>query len=145
MERLLSQLTFTAPTTRVPAFGESSRGRLATIHPQLRDVLDEAIKKFDFAVISGHRGEVEQNEKFDEGTSTKRWLESKHNTEPSDGVDIAPFPIDWSDSRRFCYLAGWVMATADRMGVRLRWGGDWDMDTEIKDHRFSDLGHFERR
>jgi peptidoglycan L-alanyl-D-glutamate endopeptidase CwlK len=128
-------------------FGEQSRSRLYTLHPELQAVLNVMIKKFDFKIISGHRGEEEQNALFNARPqrSKKKWPESKHNTEPSDGVDIAPFPIDWTDSRRFCYLAGRVMETADRLGIRLRWGGDWDMDTEIKDHRFSDLGHFERR
>ncbi len=127
------------------AFGERSRKHLLTLHPDLQAVLGVMILKFDFAIISGHRGEAEQNEKFSDGTSKKRWPESKHNIEPSNGVDIVPWPIDWTDSRRFCYLAGRIMEAADRLAIRLRWGGDWDMDTEIKDHRFSDLGHFERR
>ena len=29
------------------------------------------------------------------------------------------------------------------MDINLRWGGDWDQDTEVKDNRFDDLGHFE--
>jgi hypothetical protein len=27
--------------------------------------------------------------------------------------------------------------------LKLRWGGDWDMDTEVKDNKFDDLVHFE--
>jgi len=29
------------------------------------------------------------------------------------------------------------------MGVDLRWGGDWDGDTEVRDNGFDDLVHFE--
>jgi hypothetical protein len=29
------------------------------------------------------------------------------------------------------------------MGIKIRWGGDWDMDTETKDNNFDDLVHFE--
>lgn len=29
------------------------------------------------------------------------------------------------------------------MGVTLRWGGDWDSDTEVNDNSFDDLVHFE--
>jgi len=29
------------------------------------------------------------------------------------------------------------------MGIRLRWGGDWDGDTELDDNKFDDLPHFE--
>ena len=28
-------------------------------------------------------------------------------------------------------------------GIPLRWGGDWDVDTELKDNDFDDLPHFE--
>ncbi len=46
---------------------------------------------------------------------------------------------------RFYYFAGFVMGTAAAMGVRLRWGGDWDGDTELDDQKFRDLVHFEER
>ena len=29
------------------------------------------------------------------------------------------------------------------MGIDLRWGGDWDRDTEVRDNTFDDLVHFE--
>ena len=28
-------------------------------------------------------------------------------------------------------------------GVEIRWGGDWDSDTQVKDNKFDDLVHFE--
>ena len=31
------------------------------------------------------------------------------------------------------------------MGIPVRWGGDWDDDTEVKDTGFKDLPHFELR
>jgi len=31
------------------------------------------------------------------------------------------------------------------MGIRLRWGGDWDMDFKVMDNRFDDFPHFEVR
>ena len=31
------------------------------------------------------------------------------------------------------------------MGLKIRWGGDWDNDTEVKDTGFKDLPHFELR
>ena len=51
--------------------------------------------------------------------------------------------IDWNDIKRDCYLAGFIMATAQFMGVSMRWGGDWNKDTNLKDNKFSDLDHFE--
>jgi len=35
------------------------------------------------------------------------------------------------------------MGTAQSLGYPLRWGGDWDGDTETNDNRFDDLVHFE--
>jgi hypothetical protein len=29
------------------------------------------------------------------------------------------------------------------MDIPLRWGGDWDSDTEVNDNGFDDLVHFE--
>jgi len=29
------------------------------------------------------------------------------------------------------------------MDISIRWGGDWNMDTYVKDQRFNDLPHFE--
>ena len=40
-------------------------------------------------------------------------------------------------------MAGFVMGIANTVGIKLRWGGDWDKDTELKDNKFNDLGHFE--
>jgi len=31
------------------------------------------------------------------------------------------------------------------MGFKIRWGGDWDMDTHTKDNKFDDLVHFEMK
>jgi hypothetical protein len=44
-------------------------------------------------------------------------------------VDVAPYPIDWSDKEEFCYFAGYVMGIASilhyegLMSHRLKWGG----------------------
>jgi peptidoglycan LD-endopeptidase CwlK len=29
------------------------------------------------------------------------------------------------------------------MGIEIRWGGDWDGDGDLSDHKFNDLPHFE--
>ncbi len=58
-------------------------------------------------------------------------------------VDIAPYPIDWKDHKRFYYLAGIVKGVASQMGIKVRWGGDWDSDNDLNDQSFMDLGHFE--
>jgi len=47
------------------------------------------------------------------------------------------------------YFAGYVKGVATMLykngtiKSRIRWGGDWDSDTDLKDNTFNDLPHFE--
>ena len=127
----------------MPKFSEASRDKLNMVHSNLRLLMHAAIQLFDFTVIWGHRGEAAQIKAFETGHSEKKFGGSKHNVIPSLAVDIAPYPIDWEDRERFIYLGGIVRALAYEMGIPLRWGGDWDSDGHIKDHKLQDLGHFE--
>ena len=77
------------------------------------------------------------------GNSKVKFPNGKHNKSPSVAVDVAPYPIDWKDRDRFHYFGGYVLGIAAMMGLRIRWGGDWDMDTQTKDNKFDDLVHFE--
>jgi len=127
----------------MPHFSVRSRERLLTCHSKWIHVLSEVIRHFDFAVLCGHRTEAEQNAAHAEGRSQLQWPNSKHNTYPSLAVDIAPWPIDWTDEKRFALLAGAVIYAAAERGIVVRWGGDWDRDTRTTDNRFNDLPHFE--
>jgi len=135
----------------MPAFGKRSLERLSQVDPTLVSILDSVIEHYDFTIISGKRDKAEQDELFARGLSKTPWPKSKHNfgrggvmNAPCLAVDIAPYPIDWNDTYAFCYLAGMIKQAAHEMGVRVRWGGDWDSDNEIiKDQTFQDLGHFE--
>ena len=57
--------------------------------------------------------------------------------------DVAPYQIDWQDKDRFYYFAGIVKGVALKLNIPIRWGGDWDSDTQVKDQTFFDLPHFE--
>ena len=103
------------------------------------------VKKFDCTIIEGHRNKDRQNKLFKEGKSKLKYPKGKHNAIPSKAVDVAPYPIDWNDRERFTYFAGYVLGIAYEMGLKIRWGGDWDMDTQVKDNNFDDLPHFEIR
>jgi peptidoglycan L-alanyl-D-glutamate endopeptidase CwlK len=129
----------------MPRFGKRSKKRLATCDDRLQDLFKEVIKYFDCTVIQGHRGEAEQNQAYDAGRSKLRYPDGKHNADPSKAVDVAPYPIDWSDRDRFHYFGGFVLGIASQIGLKIRWGGDWDRDTEVKDNKFDDLPHFEIR
>lgn len=127
----------------MPAFGKASQEKLATCDPRLQKVFNEVIKHFDCTVIEGHRGEEAQNKAFAEGKSKLKYPQGKHNKIPSLAADVLPYQIDWNDTNRMRYFAGFVVGIAATMGIKLRWGGDWNQNTELKDNSFNDLPHFE--
>ena len=126
-------------------FGKRSKDRLNTCHEDLVDLFNEVIKHFDCTVLEGHRGQQLQNRYYNEGKSKVKYPNGKHNASPSNAVDIVPYPVDWKDTDRMYYFAGFVKGVAAVMGIPIRWGGDWDDDTEVKDTNFKDLHHFELR
>ncbi len=127
----------------MPRFGKKSKAKLEEVDERLVRVLDKAIEYKDFTILNGHRGKDEQNLMVKEGKSKLSWPKSKHNGKPSKAVDIAPYPIDWNDTKRFAHLAGLVQGIGLSMGINIRWGGDWDRDGETKDNTFNDLPHLE--
>lgn len=139
----------------MPVFSKRSKENLREAHPYLRKIAHSVIPHYDFAVIEGARGKKEQNRRFEEGSTQVRFPNSKHNVgegagrEVSHAIDVAPYPIDWKDSRRFVYLAGMFHLAFSRLkkdegwDYDLRWGGNWDADIHLDDNKFDDLGHFE--
>lgn len=126
-------------------FGETSITRLKTCHPDLQRVMFLALSRSseDFTILQGIRSEQEQNKLWHENKTKVKYPDSKHNSNPSLAVDIAPYPIDWHNTKRFYDLAKVVLSCADDLGIQLRWGGDWDMDGDHTDQTFNDLPHFE--
>jgi len=128
---------------------ESSMRRLAPCHNELRRLACEAIQTspVDFAVICGLRTEEDQNKAFEEGHSSLRWPHSRHNrsTRPDgtfdyrrcDAMDIVPYPVEWPDKKadsadeyarklkRFVDVAAHILSTAKRLGIPIRWGGQF--------------------
>lgn len=116
-----------------------SLSRLEGVDYRLQDLCHRLIAMWDFTVVYGLRTQSEQAELVARGLS--KTMNSKHLT--GKAVDLAPYPIDWNDTKRFYYFAGMVMALAAEMGIKLRWGGNWDMDYDLNDNTFMDLVHFE--
>ena len=127
----------------MPSFGKRSQSKLDTCHPDLQKVFNEVVKHFDCSIICGRRDCEEQNNLYHAGKSQLQFPDSKHNTLPSNAVDAIPYPVDWNDREQFSYFAGFVIGIAASMGIKLRWGGDWDMDGETTDNSFDDLPHIE--
>ena len=146
----------------MPSFGNTSLRRLDECHDDIQVVFDAAIAVVDCTILCGHRGEEEQNEAFASGNSQVEFPLSTHNVIPSDGVDASPYPIPdrWGDidmNARFCdiehqmkerhkfyALAGTILGIASVLGIKIRWGGDWDGDGDFNDQSFDDLVHYER-
>ena len=126
-------------------FGKNSKERLATCDERLRKVFNEVIKHVDCSVLEGHRSEERQDKLFEEGKTKVKYPKGRHNSNPSRAVDVTPYPVDWDDRERQTLFAGFVIGIARSMDIKLRWGGDWDMDFKVMDNRFDDFSHFELR
>jgi peptidoglycan L-alanyl-D-glutamate endopeptidase CwlK len=136
----------------MPGFSQVSKQRLATCDARLRAVLEETIKEIDFIVLEGHRGQADQDKAFAEGKSKLKFPKGKHNALPSRAVDIWPYPPDgtlnWKDVVAAGRLMGYIQRVAKEMGIRLRFGLDWDGDFRTAgptdpDESFLDAPHVE--
>jgi len=127
----------------MPHFGKRSKERLSTCDKDLQKVFNEVIKYVDCSVLEGHRSEERQEKLFKEGKTKVHYPKGRHNSKPSRAVDVTPYPVDWADRERQTLFAGFVLGLARGMGINLRWGGDWNMNFEVKDNRFDDFPHFE--
>jgi len=124
-------------------FSKQSLANLKTCDKRLQKLFNEVIKHFDCSIIGGYRSDSEQEFYFKKGLTKLRGGESKHNLQPSQAVDVCPYPIDWSNHKRYILFAGYVKGIASQMNIKIRWGGDWDSDNIMKDQTFNDLPHFE--
>ena len=129
----------------MPRYSKRSKERLASCDERLQNVFNEVIKHVDCSVLEGHRSKERQNKLYDEGRTKVKYPNGRHNISPSKAVDVTPYPVDWEDRERQTLFAGFVIGIARGMGIRLRWGGDWDMDFQVMDNRFDDFPHFEVR
>lgn len=140
-------------------WGPKSQKVRETLDPRLQNIVDFVLVTIaDISLISGQRGETEQNEAFESGASTLRFPHSKHNRLPkSYAVDLQPYPMPnihaVDDKKRhkaekklwasLAYIAGAARVYAFANGIRLVWGGDWDGDGDLTDQKFDDLFHLE--
>ena len=105
-------------------------------------IFNEVIKTIDCSVLEGNRSEAQQRENIEKGVS---WtMRSKHLRDPSHAVDVAPYPIDWNDIKRFKLFAAFVFATAKRLKISIRYGATWSRNpTDKYTGSHSDHPHFE--
>lgn len=125
----------------MPSFSKRSAERLATCHPSLQKVFNEVIKTNDCTIICGARTLAEQQAAFKGGFSKLDGIKkkSKHQISKEQplslAVDALPYPIDWNDKKGHDEFAKIVKAVANRLGVKIKWGGDFK--------NFRDAPHWE--
>lgn len=125
----------------MPEFSEKSLAQLGTCHPDLQRLFAAVVQHYDCVVLEGQRSVAQQEENVRRGVS--KTMDSRHLDAPANAVDVAPYPVDWNDTKRFYHFGGFVLGVAATMGLKIRWGGDWDGDQTFTDQTFHDLPHFE--
>jgi peptidoglycan L-alanyl-D-glutamate endopeptidase CwlK len=125
------------------SLGPKSREKLQGVHPDLVAVVEKAISitEKDFTVLEGLRTLERQKQLF--AAKKSKTLNSRHLT--GHAVDLAPWPINGDfDKDGILNIADWdeyypiadaMKQSADDLGVKIVWGGDWK--------GFPDGPHFE--
>jgi peptidoglycan L-alanyl-D-glutamate endopeptidase CwlK len=140
-----------AQEEKMNKYSEHSERALSSCHKDLRRIFEVVLQDFDHTIVEGWRSPERQRQLFAAGKTKIDGVNrlSKHNYWPSMAVDVAPYPVAWADRERFHFFAGFVLGVGyslfDEGEVEhlIRWGGDWDQDTEVSDNEFDDLPHFE--
>lgn len=138
--------------------GVQSRARLVGVHPKMVAVVERAIQisTVDFSVLEGVRTPERQRALYAQGRTKPgpkvTWtLNSNHFKNSRTGfghaVDLVPYPVDWEGPVRFPKfdaIAKAMFAAAEELGVKIRWGADWDMNGKPRERASeTDSPHFE--
>lgn len=151
-------------------FGNKSKEKLATSHPDLQKIFLLAISRsrVDFGISEGHRSVEKQQAYYAIGRTTELHRKpitnvdgvtqlGKHNYQPSLACDIFIWhnnkaireKIAW-DHVHMAYIAGLLDSCArellgeGKISHLIKWGANWDMDGIIDyDQKFDDFPHFE--
>lgn len=133
-------------------FGTRSYIRLRGVKRDLIRVAELALSRspFDITVIEGMRTPERQAQLYAQGRTTPgpvvTWtLRSKH----LDGkaIDLGPLDdkgqIAWNNRELFVEMSSLMFAAAKELGVKIRWGADWDQDGHPYEKGEYDGPHFE--
>lgn len=150
------------------AFGKTSLQRLDTLDRALRLVVVRALQLStqDFMVLEGVRTLTRQHQLYGKGRTREQlaakginpmfaephlkpvtWtLNSRHLPNAlglSEAVDLAPFPLSWTNLPAFDAVARAMFAAAEELRTPIRWGADWDGDGNLREAKEHDSPHFE--
>lgn len=127
--------------------------RLKGVSQRLVDVVMQACKAvpFDVQLVEGVRTQARQLELWNQGRDGKggkivTWTKnSKHLG--GEAVDIVPLQADgsinWNDKAKFAQLASAMVEASRGLGVKVKNGGDWNMNGMYGEKGETDFPHWE--
>lgn len=123
--------------------------------PQLRDLFTHVNEIVPVEILPSTIRTLEQQKEF-VAKGTSKTMNSMHLITPehplSRAVDAAPLGFSWpqegskdfwKDWARLYYFAGIVMMEAKIWRIKVRYGGDWNGNFDLKDENFYDGVHYE--
>jgi len=134
----------------MPYFSATSEKKLATCHPNIITICRTVIQDYDFTILCGYRDKISQNAAYPKYTTVK-YPGSKHNKIPSLAIDIIPYDhirkciVPWDAYEEMAMLAGHMLMAAYMLGIKIRWGHDWNKNGILWDEKgkLIDRPHFE--
>ncbi|MGE6433141.1 M15 family metallopeptidase [Shewanella baltica] len=118
--------------------GKRSLERLHQLHPLLAACVALAITRTntDFSISETVRTTERQHALY-HGIPKKTWtLNSKHLIQTdgySHAVDLTPLKMGAADWAACPLVAKAMFESADMLGIRIRWGGDWNQNGQSAD------------
>lgn len=119
----------------MPTLSQRSLDKLKGVHPDLIRVVKRAITitSQDFLITCGVRTPAEQRRLYAQGRTTPgpkvTWTLISNHFVKSDGyghaVDLCPYPVDWTDLRKFDAITRAMKQAAKDVGVVIVAGADW--------------------
>ena len=104
-------------------WGSRSLDVRATLDPRLRKWCDRVLHEVaDISLIYGYRDRELQNTLYENGLSTLKYPDSKHNKRPAKAVDLQPYPRPGNDIKlagALGWIAGRGQLIADELGINL--------------------------
>lgn len=125
------------------SFGTKSKQVREELHLKLQEIVNFAINVFDISLICGHRNKEDQDTAYANNRSKVKWPNSKHNSLPSNAVDIYPYPVEWPSLDgipeeyhdkviaygkalgKWYHMGGIMKGVAVVLGIKIKWGGDF--------------------
>jgi peptidoglycan L-alanyl-D-glutamate endopeptidase CwlK len=79
-------------------YGATSLQRLATVHPELQNLMKAVGEHFPNTILEGERTVEQQEKNVAKGVS--QTMNSKHVRTPAEAVDAAPDPLSWPQAAK---------------------------------------------